>query len=372
MYIKTSNKNHANLTQNSLSPTTRDKEIKYVGNELFKAMDQHWWKLTIDKNMHHEGPDAFESTPGYLEGMKNGFEFMLDTLPEPVSPDLLLAFHDVCVDNVYRKLSDKAPAVLSKNQLDTQRDAMNEWQLKNGNPKIPEIRDFYKIFKDGNVFVEGFNQKTDEPLYLIVEPYKIKDEFKDNPILNKFIDDAVLFDKGFRPETYQAEFDMLVNQENSGGHLTDAGFAEIEKKCTNNGPYSSFGKLTKKSDDVYAWSSAPMSEEKIKGHIDYATRIYEADISLAKTPQEKLGVIADFCQHLILLHPFSDGNGRAIGQVLLNKCLIENDFTPVILDNPNNLGGFSRDEFVSEIKKGFINYENALPGNNTSFGCAIL
>ena len=76
--------------------------------------------------------------------------------------------------------------------------------------------------------------------------------------------------------------------------------------------------------------------------------------------QSKLKVIVRVCHNLERLHPFLDSNCRVIGMLLLNRLLLENGFTPCIMDNPNQLDGYSIDQCVDAIQKGMLNVATIL------------
>lgn len=76
----------------------------------------------------------------------------------------------------------------------------------------------------------------------------------------------------------------------------------------------------------------------------------------AKTEDDKLALIAEFVMTLEILHFFMDGNQRTTVFVILNKLLIENGLTPVIMPDPSVFDGYmSSKELVGEIKKGMKN-----------------
>ena len=88
--------------------------------------------------------------------------------------------------------------------------------------------------------------------------------------------------------------------------------------------------------------------------------IQEYESSLLEHANNLLGMlhaIILFCKKLVLIHPFGDCNGRIFSNLLLNRELIRNGFTPALLDNPNRMDGYSINEFVSEIVRGMDAFE---------------
>ncbi|MBL4818064.1 MAG: hypothetical protein JKY15_02360 [Deltaproteobacteria bacterium] len=84
---------------------------------------------------------------------------------------------------------------------------------------------------------------------------------------------------------------------------------------------------------------------------------YYDSISSATTENEKLLATVRLCRALEIAHVFPDGNQRTIVFVLLNKLLIENKLSPVILDDPYIFDGYlSATELVEEVKRGAENF----------------
>jgi hypothetical protein len=96
----------------------------------------------------------------------------------------------------------------------------------------------------------------------------------------------------------------------------------------------------------------------IKRINDEFNKYYER-LEKAKNPKEKLDAIAKLCRAVEVAHIFTDGNQRTIVFGLLNKLLIENGFSPVILENPFVFDGYhSADELVQDIEKGMRNFQD--------------
>ncbi len=110
----------------------------------------------------------------------------------------------------------------------------------------------------------------------------------------------------------------------------------------------------------------PMPKEKISDYLtkkmqcildEYHTALIQlASSDTADKIDKCLAIIAACCQQLEWLHPFADGNCRTFGMILLNRLLIENNFYPCIMDDPNQLDCFSINELVEAIKKGMRNF----------------
>lgn len=71
-----------------------------------------------------------------------------------------------------------------------------------------------------------------------------------------------------------------------------------------------------------------------------------------------LKAIAECIQNMCLLHPFRDGNTRIFAIITLNRLLLENQLSPVILYNPNRFEGYTLDELIQEIETGMLAFKN--------------
>lgn len=86
---------------------------------------------------------------------------------------------------------------------------------------------------------------------------------------------------------------------------------------------------------------------------------YYAGIEKAKNDDDKLSLIMSLCRKLAIGHFFEDGNKRTIVFIILNKLLIENNFSPVILDN--SLGYLPKRELINSVKIGMQNFLSLIP-----------
>ncbi len=69
--------------------------------------------------------------------------------------------------------------------------------------------------------------------------------------------------------------------------------------------------------------------------------------------EDKLRLIIKTIQQLEQIHPFADGNYRTFCILLLNYLLLLNDFSPVILYDPNRFDGYAINELIVECQEGF-------------------
>jgi hypothetical protein len=71
---------------------------------LFGRLPQHetWKLLFMERDKIANGKMAYESEEqGYLEGVLNGYLFMLETLDQKLTPDLYESLHDACAKGVF-------------------------------------------------------------------------------------------------------------------------------------------------------------------------------------------------------------------------------------------------------------------------------
>jgi hypothetical protein len=86
---------------------------------------------------------------------------------------------------------------------------------------------------------------------------------------------------------------------------------------------------------------------------------YEDAIKKATDDDTKLNAIVEFVRNSEQIHPFHDGNCRTM-YLLLQKLLIENNFSPTLLEDPNVLDMYDVSALVKLVKKGFAKVEQLL------------
>ena len=112
---------------------------------------------------------------------------------------------------------------------------------------------------------------------------------------------------------------------------------------------------------IYSNFLDQLDEPKVHKIINAYFDRYYAVISSARSEDEILAAIARICRAINMFHVFPDGNGRTVLWALLPKLLMENDFCPAMLDNPNRFaaGYYSVKEMVEHLKKGMDNFQLA-------------
>ncbi|WP_173236291.1 hypothetical protein [Legionella antarctica] len=101
-----------------------------------------------------------------------------------------------------------------------------------------------------------------------------------------------------------------------------------------------------------------ISTDQLDVTIDGFIKEYESTIfAHPEDPHAILRSIILFCKKLVLIHPFSDCNGRLFCNLILNRELIRNGFSPTLLDNPNRIDGYSLNESIFELIRGMDSFQ---------------
>jgi hypothetical protein len=179
-----------------------------------------------------------------------------------------------------------------------------------------------------------------------------------------------IFRKGFYPGA-QYGFNTLSTAPAALPYLTSP---EAIQQAFDKGLYSGFPdhmpdhkKFLAHYDDRYMRSSSYReTPEEMEARVNGLIDKYYKSIAAAKTNEEKLTTIAELCTSLEIYHPFSDGNQRTIAFILLPKLLIENGFSPAVLERPFLFDGmFTTEQVVDQIKQGIDRFLKC--GISTSF-----
>ena len=105
-------------------------------------------------------------------------------------------------------------------------------------------------------------------------------------------------------------------------------------------------------------SLASYRPDRTKKRVNQIFENYYHQIESARTEKQKLEAIGDLCRRLEIYHVFPDGNQRTIAFALLTKLLIENGFSPAILEYPTLFDGmFTLREIVQQIEQGMIRFK---------------
>lgn len=256
-------------------------------------------KLFIDKVDNARGPLLYDvDEPGYHAGMTAAFDLVRNTVGQPLTVDAYIALHDTAVTNV--------AAVVKRNPL---------------GPPQP----FSKGLGDGQQFYG-------------LELFKVSEEARAEWHSDKLIyfcadDDTHQGRFGFRA-VLLPDFEWIRHQIYSD----DSQVRGVKEGDTLD------------------------HEARDRQAIQGILRDYEGSIHSARSPDDKLRAMATACRALEVSHFFADGNQRTVAFLVLNKMLIENGFSPAILDDPYLFDGYrSIHELVLDIKAGMENFKRELP-----------
>lgn len=107
------------------------------------------------------------------------------------------------------------------------------------------------------------------------------------------------------------------------------------------------------------------TQEIIAQKINDIFATFYTEIENAADKEAKLLAIVAACRKLEIGHFFSDGNQRTIVFVILNKLLLENNFLPVILEDPLVFDGYhSKRELLKDISQGMANFLSTMQNEN--------
>lgn len=92
---------------------------------------------------------------------------------------------------------------------------------------------------------------------------------------------------------------------------------------------------------------------------------YHVELARATTAEQKLTAIARVCRDLASLHIFKTGTQQVISILIMNKLLLQNGFSPVVLESSEHVEGFSVNELTDNIKLGQISFARAAQHKET-------
>lgn len=267
--------------------TRSPKEMRALFNKL---PQQEQWRLFIDGYRQEEGEGAFDvREPGYMQAMKNAFLTMLNTIDQPLTSELIIILHSKALSGVDGTDNEN---------LDTFRDGSpgDFGLVANKDSLNPAL---------GNASLEG---------------------------IKEFINSGALSEQVIgRNNTAAPRYEILIDG--------------IDVARTDS-PEDIFEKIKNQGGRFYCKHE---SAESIEANVNKILDDYHQKINEATNSQGKLSAIIDMVSQLERRHIFSDGNARTLVMLVLNRELVKNGFSPVILDNPNRFDLFSQKELVNEV-----------------------
>lgn len=259
------------------------------------------WRLFIDYNRQDVGPQGFDvKEPGYLKSLCNGFDYMLQTLSQPLSTELLVNFHDIAVGNTFERFSSGIH----------HEDVRFEYGFRKGNTQFG--------LTDRGLTANYTRQGIAELLQIIAADETDR-YFSIRQDLTKGADKIV-------PKL----------------PITDNFLDEV---------------MTKLKTDTYDFKLGANRNGVIEKKVSAAIERYHTEVTLANNDDTKIRAIARCIHQLEIIHPFPDGNCRTM-MLVMNKLLVQQGLNPAILENPNRIDAYSVDEICEEIKRGQQNFAN--------------
>ncbi len=255
------------------------------------------WRLFIDGYRQAEGKWAFDSgagaEKGFYSAMQGSWDRMMDTLGEPLSTKEVLKIHDYCVGRGEGQ-QEVEGVVIDSDYRRSKADF--------GLASINQEPDLGNVTKEGaKEFIQALMSDSPPPVAMAYsDPEKGLIDFV--PDKNRSLD-----------ENADDFMQALESSVGAGARLIANG-------------------------DAKEYTKAYIKE-------------YNKEIKHAQTDDEKMLAIAKCVASIERLHPFHDGNCRTM-VILTNKLLLQNNLSPTILKNPNQIDMFSTGELVDEIKKG--------------------
>ena len=259
-----------------------------------------WRLLMHGYKQETEGPGVFEKEePGYLRGMFTGLNEMMRTLDEPLSVSCIINLHDACIHGVtyhYRVSTEEGiQDDFESFSRGLRKRSGTEFGLV-ANEKMPNcsragiIELLQKIASgDSYLFLRDSNHEKNIDCSAI--PTALTDEFIDETIAR------------LKARQYYVSINVTLA-----------------------------GKL----------------KERLEGII----KEYHQQMAGTISSDEKIKAIATVIHELELTHPFSDGNCRTFALIVLNKLLLQQGLTPVILEDPDRFDAYSIEELSLEIRHG--------------------
>lgn len=335
---------------------------------------QHLWKLFIDFcKQPIEGWRGFEERePGYLAGMKKAFLHMLATYEEDLSVDLVKAFHRHATQKVDMGLEDHLCGKFRDHNVyfglgetnQSEQGMLSVLHYIRGGKAISQDIALVRLRAGNGVLDEQAhfnpNYEDDE------EEYQYSVDLSIHEVINQHTIDYVL--KTFKEYLQRRYADRLdIDNDNLVMEQFAKYIHRYYKDLSIQSCQTMYWVYNEESEEPeIAELVVPMPKEKISDYLtekmqcildEYHTALIQlASSDTADKIDKCLTIIVKCCQQLEWLHPFADGNCRTFGMILLNRLLIENNFYPCIMDDPNQLDCFSINELVEAIKQGMRNF----------------
>lgn len=215
--------------------------------------------------------------------------------------------------------------------------------------------DIWRIFVDGNKQItehgwKGYEQREPGCIDNMYQAWKYIEKTAQEPLSIEHIKQihslcSINIVKSTQPGEFRTEnCKFAVN-------FTFNGYIQF---CRNFSELANLKKSPKNFFEIYPIKKGP----QIVNEINHILENYHLQLKTANAdPLKILMAIIELCHYLEILHPFADCNLRTFCTLILNRELIRQGFTPVLLENPHRFDGFSFNEMLYEILRGMNDFQ---------------
>jgi hypothetical protein len=291
------------------------------------ADNPDFWKLVIDGRFHQFGKTFFDinrpgapGEPGYIECAAKAFRIeFLPNLSKPLTVDMIVSLHDALIDGLAGH--EKGLRSCMKG---IKGEAIPVKAFPVFMPRLPSLRNR----ADTTLTVDGARE-----------------------ICAVWLNET---ESNYNPYQLYASLRSSVTGANEIYIVTDDNFSQLHG-------FETFERFM-----IIALPTQITLHECLDFHIaNYHQAIQEAGDNY----MQKLQAICKFLSTLERVHPFNDGNCRTV-YFLLQKLLIDNNFPPSVLENPNIFDGFSVNELVEKVVLGMDRFASCFP--NVIFSSSVI
>ncbi|MBB6734387.1 hypothetical protein [Cohnella zeiphila] len=300
-------------------------------NGLAHLPKEDWWKLFIDRDLHNANDSDktnalrfdMDSSPGFYDAMMIGLENFVapasSEYPTSLTSKEYMDMHQAVTKGTLIKSHEqegKYIPIPNDKSGSTSGRGGTSFGMTKVEDSLPNIKAFKSLAEDGIV---GLNPHHNRPL---------REAEDGDSSHTRFLREAskISSQTSTTPRTELTAFDKNTLS-------TKYDKSQMEDLLT-------------KTLNRY--------DEEIKG-------IKENDkLEQGEVEEQKLYAIAGVIRELHVSHFFTDANGRLNTFLLLNRFLIEEGFSPVIMDDTSMFGGgFSIGQLVGQLKRGMNNFNDA-------------
>ncbi len=343
----------SNRSLESLTSLLRD-HPKFQG-----LAPENAWRVVLDKKAWSPGDQAwsrFENEPGYMAGMYRGLAMVLsdDLKKKPLDSSSLVSLHDAATKGVFTRNAFQLATDVST----TLNPMMMPYLTAEGSSEalMPE-QDKAAFQNRSPTFKTGCHVEADAAGDAHGLPAGYPSLQQNAGPQNRFslLPQETMTREGFAEAVQRAQMQSADFEIRGKFHPTNPGEVNLYRKVTDANQWDLHGHYD-------LWAKPIKSEAEAHGRMNRVLDTFRQNIRAAASEQDKLVAIAQCCQELEQAHPFSDGNARTFGFLLVNKLLLESDLEPAMIEDPNRFDGYSAAELAQEIRKGQAQFREICAG----------